>query len=655
MCARHLLVVTAILSAGAEPRVDRYGDPLPPQAMARLGTVRFRHGGRVVALAYSPDCKTLAAASDDGRLMFWDADSGRERCRAEGEYRQLEYLDDGISLAALAKESVALLDPATGEILNTVMADENIKPWGDIRWLRLAVAPNGKSFAVGARGTIHLFDAQTGRQTNLIRVPDDLVIALAFAPDGTQLVSASRLADTERSALLWDLAANEEVRRYESPDRNIDHLLFVPNGKTLILIDQSAHEHCYDLATGREQTSLPESQRPSVSWNGDGAVLVVEGGSGLRLNKVEARPNIQDMHTDLAMAALRLSPDRKTLAIGEANAIRRFEVSTLKEDARDSHCAWDLSAAWSPDGKYVVTAASDDTLRYWEAATGRQIFCSSRGQGASYDVAFAPDGKYVAAICGADDPIRLFDFPSGRERLRFGGKRLAAFWISFAPDGKTLLSSGNGLRLMRWDTSSGKRTQTIQGETDRARMERSQLLYLTPCISANGRHIAAVELEISRIPEWFDTRIRVWEAATGQELPAFRGQESGNTRSKPWINRPAISCDGRMVAGLDGRMEATELCLWEMATGVTRRAIKLEPGHPTGVAIASDNRHVAAAVNEVIFIWDITTGREVRRYYGHTGRVLGLAFSPEGQRLLTWSSDNTALIWDVADLLNPQR
>src|SRR5207302_5571684 len=60
------------------PRTDRYGDPLPPMALARMGTVRFRHGGKVELMVLSPNGRTLAAASRDETVRLWDVATGKE-------------------------------------------------------------------------------------------------------------------------------------------------------------------------------------------------------------------------------------------------------------------------------------------------------------------------------------------------------------------------------------------------------------------------------------------------------------------------------------------------------------------------------------------------------------------------------------------------
>src|SRR5438552_3228622 len=57
---------------------DRYGDPLPPRVLARIGTSRLRHGGQIYQLAFSPHGQTLASTGYDGMLRLWEAATGKE-------------------------------------------------------------------------------------------------------------------------------------------------------------------------------------------------------------------------------------------------------------------------------------------------------------------------------------------------------------------------------------------------------------------------------------------------------------------------------------------------------------------------------------------------------------------------------------------------
>ena len=114
-------VAAALVSAGAArakapeaalSAVDRYGDPLPPGAVARLGTVRLRHGGRIYSLAVSPDSRILACGCSDGTVRLLETVTARERCRFSGHrggVLSLAFSPDGRRLISGGEDTLSMV------------------------------------------------------------------------------------------------------------------------------------------------------------------------------------------------------------------------------------------------------------------------------------------------------------------------------------------------------------------------------------------------------------------------------------------------------------------------------------------------------------------------------------------------------------------
>lgn len=152
-------------------------------------------------------------------------------------------------------------------------------------------------------------------------------------------------------------------------------------------------------------------------------------------------------HTAYVSSAA-FSPDGKRIVSASAdNTVRIWDVETGKEIRKfEKHTDQVNSAAFSPDGKRIVSASDDKTVRIWNAETGEEIHRFEEYSNDVRSAAFSPDGKLVVTA-DADFSVRIFDVESGAVFQKSG---LSWNAVSFSPNAKQLVS-GDDNNVVIWE------------------------------------------------------------------------------------------------------------------------------------------------------------------------------------------------------------
>jgi WD40 repeat protein len=611
---------------GAEPpRTDRQGDPLPPGAIARIGSVRLRHTTGVYVFAFAPDGKTLAAG-DDNCIRLWDVTTGKEvrRFSTEGTVHNVTFAPDGKALFTEGNDNVfRWWDVATGKELRRFEL-----PAAEVK-LR-ALAPGGKRLAVVRDRTLALLDAETGKEVRRWPALPGRALGVHFLGAGPRL--ATFTSEGKKLALqIWESDTAEQVSAFtvEHKQDAFPTAAFSPDGRTLAL-------------------------------GFDDAVRLTEPTSGKELSRFA----ISEECSHLAF-----SPDGGLLAVGTTRGtLALWDTSTGKQARKLwGGSSYIFSVAFSPDGKRVAASEPyrEHTVRVWEVETGRQRFDDPGHTGGVDSLELSKDGKTLASLgeggfgFGART-IRLWSGETGQEQRRFTLSPQETGAWALAPDGQTLAFTERRKALLLCDTATGKtihhrkdliteglafspdgRALAVTSYDDRLvflDVRQGQPIWERPCddcrrlaFSPDGRALAS---------NHFNGTLILWDVARSKEVRGWK---------VPGDLPVAFFPDGRSLVTPGHR---NDLLLWETSTGKERGQLKGDKGTDFFARLSPDGSFALSGGEcRLVRVWDLRTGAVVKTFEGHDGYVTDAVFSPDGRRLYSASADTTILIWDTENLV----
>ncbi|MDJ0734727.1 MAG: TIR domain-containing protein [Nostocaceae cyanobacterium] len=587
-----------------------------------------KHKSTVNSIAFSPDGKTIASASDDNTIKLWNLQEGKELKTLRGHkdvVSSVAFTPDGKTIASASNDKTIKLWNLQGQLLKTLKGHTDVVS-------SVAFTPDGKTIAsVSNDNTIKFWNLQEGKEFKTLKGKENYVNSVAFSPDGKIIAAAS----DDNTIKLWNLQGKElktDFRRTVFGHRSVvNTITFSPDSKIIASASDDNTIKLWNLQ-GRVLKTLPseryankghEDDVISVAFSPDGKTIAsASRDNTIKLWNLQGQVLTTLFGHENTVNSVAFSPDGKTIASASRdNTIKIWNKQGREAKTLKRHKDAVNSVAFSPDGKTIASASRDNTIKLWNLQ-GQVLTTLGKGhKDVVNSVVFSPDGKTIASA-SRDKTIKLWNL-QGQELKTLKGHEDWVSSVALSPDGKTIASASKDKTIKLWNLQ-GQELKTIKGHKDWVN---------SIAFSPDGKTIASA----SR-----DKTIKLWNLQGQETEPkTLNGHED-------WVNSIAFSPDGKTIASAS---RDKTIKLWNLESKEPEpKTLKGHESMVLGVAFSHDGKTIASAsTDKTIKFWNLEN-KQPKTLKRHQNYVYSVAFSPDGKTLASASEDKTVILWNLADL-----
>lgn len=442
-----------------------------------------------------------------------------------------------------------------------------------------------------------------------------------LTPDGKALLTRSLTGDT--TVRLWDIATGKPIRSFEKVAGGQLGITLSPDGSLVALTSMGrdtqgkrrSEIHVYEAASGRLLHRLAAPGEILTISNDSKKLAVAYWGKQIAVWDLASETKVAELPAapPPSLQLLAFTPDGNSLvSAGDDGRVEVWDIASQRR-LQDMHEPIGRFASWlsiSPDGTRLARADRSGKIPVWDLASGK-IVQKIPSLGAVEVFVYSPDGRILATEefrTGHESVICLRDARSGAV-LRELPARVRS--LSFSRDGKTLASVFDDGLIRVWDVASGELLHPT-GEQPGTLVD----------ISPDGTTIWAQAHGI----------VTAWDRSRARPLGSLSAEQC------------ALSPDGRLLATLTSA--APEVCLYDARSRQPLRRFAIKPSiaraqtvSVRGIRFSSDGSRLVTIVSEypqrswppLARLWDVDTGKEIRRGDITQCEPMDVAFSPDGR------------------------
>ena len=545
---------------------------------------------------------------------------------------------DKKDLAPLTPEELGLLE----QWINSGAGDDRIAVAATSKPIEIGTLPpgvhpinavdltsDGRTVAAGRANLVQVYDVDSGIEVISLGGHKDLIQSLRFSPDARKLAAGGYQVVT-----VWNAPTSSLDKTFAVSPGAIKAIVALRDGKTLITGGAEAALRFWNRSDGKTSrtVSLPTGVE-SLALSPDETMLATGDSAGtIRLLNVADGKGLSEIKESAKAISSVVFIDAKTLLSRGVDGIAR--ISILPAKTGDKGTSRSLgSGSKSPvrfvipsrDGKTILTGSDDGFVRQFGLEDGKEVRSFGGAGGPVLAMALSPDGKSIL-VGSADGSARLHELASGRLIATFGPLAAPILDVAFAPKGDRILTAGSDGGVKVWDVAT----------------RRGVVAFGQPTTSP-GRVARAMFLDDGRVATVVGTTMKIWK---------FEGSWSDATTLGPHAFRVLaidFSPDGKLIATGGGEPSRSgEVMIWEAATGkLLRRLDTLHSDTVFALKFSPDGSKLAtASADKFLKVINVSEGKELKSFEGHTNHVLTVDWRADGKQLATGGADNVIKVWD---------
>jgi len=528
-------------------------------------------------------------------------------------------------------------------------------------------SPDGKTIAVGLRnGKIRVSSTSNCERLWTSGGRSSYLDNIVYSPDSTRIVSSS----AGRTVRLWDVATGSCIHAWKGHDDSVKSVAYSPRGDQVLSASKDKTVKVWDVQTGDCLHTLVghtgSVNRAIYSPRGN---LIASSGDdrAVRLWDLEKEAYLHVLRGHKRVVnSIVYSPQGDQIASGSEDKTVRLWDTAAGESLHIlmGHTSSVKSLMYSPNGDRVVTCSYDSSVRLWDVRTGVCVHTLVGHNGSIRSVVYSPQGDLVASASD-DHTVRIWDAESGVCRQTLSGHSHHVTSVMFSPKGDRVASSSHDKTVRLWDIGTGTSLHISNAHVGAVRR-----IMLSP----QGDRVASCSE---------DTTVRIWDVETGtchQTLRGHRGivfciayspqghqiasgdlygvvrlwnTESGEclhtmTDHYTIIRSITYSPSRDQIVCGDG---GGTVRLWNVESGQCQETLECQISEldtVDGVVCSPNGSQVIVYGGSTAYVWDAETGVCKHTLTGHDDYLNSVAYSPQGDQVVSCSKDTMVRVWDVA-------